>query len=154
MKKHRSVKNIIFLALSSFMLFLFILKIATLTMPILDVLRIFEFLPFCILESIGFIMLKYGTDIEVIIWFFLPYFVIVLSILFMYLGIYKKRLFSIPVYIIFILDLVFNIMISSFAGAVWDIIIIAAFIVAMKNAGYPKKKEAPDFVLRGEWAKL
>ena len=136
------------------MLFLIVFKIATITMPILDVIRIFEYLPFCILESIGFIMLKYGTDIEVIIWFFLPYFVILLSILFMYLGIYKKRFFSIPVYIIFILDLVFNIIISKFIGAVWDIIIIAAFIVAMKNAGYPKKKEAPEFVLRGEWAKL
>ena len=154
MKKLLSVKNIIFLALSSFMLFLFILKIATLTMQVLEAVSFFQYFPFYVLEAVCYIALKYGTDIEVIIWFFFPYFVIVLSVLFMYLGIYKKRFFSIPVYIIFILDLIFNIMISNFVGAVWDIIIIAAFIVAMKNAGYPQKKEAPEFVLRGEWSKL
>ena len=136
------------------MLFLFILKIATLTMPILDVIRIFEYLPFYFLEAIGFIMLKYGTDIEVIIWFFLPYLVILLSVLFMYLGIYKKRFFSIPIYIIFGFDLFANIIVNNFVSAILDVLIVVAFIVAIKKAGYPKKKEAPEFVLRGEWSKL
>ena len=76
----------------------------------------------------------------------------------MYLGIYKKRSFSIGVYVIFGLDLIVRFAmlphLSFIVPIILDIIIITVFTIAMIKGAADTREDTPGFVLRGEWQKL
>lgn len=159
MKKLFNKRNVIFLCLCTFMLILLMVFIVSqimqdgITVIILSVLS-----PLYILQFLGHIELSDGGEFIATVLFLINDLIVLLTILFMYLGIYKKRSFSIGVYVIFGLDLIARFAMlprSSFiVPIILDIIIITVFTIAMIKGAADTSEETPGFVLRGEWQKL
>ena len=159
MKKLFNKRNVIFLCLCTFMLILLMTFIVSqimqdgITVIILSVLS-----PLYILQFLGHIELSDGGEFIATVLFLINDLIVLLTILFMYLGIYKKRSFSIGVYVIFGLDLIARFAMlprSSFiVPIILDIIIITVFTIAMIKGAADTSEETPGFVLRGEWQKL
>ena len=159
MKKLFNKRNVIFLFLCTFMLILLMTFIVSQIMQDgITVIILFVLSPLYILQFLGHIELSDGGEFIATVLFLINDLIVLLTILFMYLGIYKKRSFSIGVYVIFGLDLIARFAMlprSSFiVPIILDIIIITVFTIAMIKGAADTSEETPGFVLRGEWQKL
>ena len=159
MKKLFNKRNVIFLFLCTFMLILLMTFIVSQIMQDgITVIMLFVLSPLYILQFLGHIELSDGGEFIATVLFLINDLIVLLTILFMYLGIYKKRSFSIGVYVIFGLDLIVRFAMlprSSFiVPIILDIIIITVFTIAMIKGAADTSEETPGFVLRGEWQKL
>ena len=159
MKKLFNKRNVIFLFLCTFMLILLMTFIVSQIMQdgIINIM-LFVLSPLYILQILGYIALGDGEEFIATALFFINDLIILLTILFMYLGIYKKRSFSIGVYVIFGLDLIVRFAmlphLSFIVPIILDIIIITVFTIAIIKGAADTREETPGFVLRGEWQKL
>ena len=159
MKKLFNKRNVIFLCLCTFMLILLMTFIVSQIMQDwLTNIMLFVLSPLDILQFLGCIALSDGDEFIATVLFLINDLIVLLTILFMYLGIYKKRYFSIGVYVIFGLDLIVQFAISPhfafIVPIILDIIIITVFTIAMIKGAADTSEETPGFVLRGEWQKL
>ena len=159
MKKLFNKRNVIFLFLCTFMLILLMAFIVSQIMQdgIINIM-LFVLSPLYILQFLGYIALGDGDELIATVLFLINDLIVLLTILFMYLGIYKKRYFSIGVYVIFGLDLIYRFamlpLLSFIVPIILDIIIITAFTIAIIKGAADTREETPGFVLRGEWQKL
>lgn len=159
MKKLFNKRNVIFLFLCTFMLILLMTFIVSQIMQDgITVIMLFVLSPLYILQSFGWIALSDGDELIATVLFLINDLIVLLTILFMYLGIYKKRYFSIGVYVIFGLDLIARFAmlptLSFIVPIILDIIIITVFTIAIIKGVADTREETPGFVLRGEWQKL
>ena len=159
MKKLFNKRNVIFLCLCTFMLILLMTFIISQIMQDgITVIMLFVLSPLYILQFLGHIALSDGDEFIATVLFLINDLIVLLTILFMYLGIYKKRYFSIGIYVIFGLDLIVQFARSPhfafIVPIILDIIIITVFTIAMIKGAADTREETPGFVLRGEWQKL